>query len=376
MPNIDTVATALMELYAFRGAPWTWPVWKARTNIQHGLFPYNDYQLPPGWTRRDAVDVATFFLAYNQLKSYAEKLDFNSSRSNLEYPGRMTWITFIARNWNRWGVHELVLYRLKLSRIHPMVLVNQMGYDDVPWPDPKPYLPAVVDPIGKLLFGSPDFEVAVKGVGAPVRKLIRAIIQWSCGAICNRFSPRDVEDAAVLAVFDLSRGTLTKRKIASAIKAVAMFKKCTVAFKLGKEARRAEEMCGELYRIIERLPGTLIRQRPSAKFRDVQEVQPVTPKARTIQKIVPLPVKMVPVKMVQRIQTPVVKGVQESVTMYHHYRKADAVGASFEFRDFQRFAGSVTHLLLPQRPQRKNAPVTENCKIIDVLNEIGDIRAP
>ncbi|KAF9451200.1 hypothetical protein P691DRAFT_773297 [Macrolepiota fuliginosa MF-IS2] len=113
---------------------------------------------------------------------------------------------------------------------------------------------------------------------------------------------------------------------------------------------------------------------------DVQEVQLVTPKARTVKKIVPLPVKMVPVRMVQRVQTPVIQGVQESVATYITSTPLPKGGLSRSPIRISR-PPTIRRIRNPPaassptafRSTKKYAPVAENCKIVDVLNEIGDV---
>jgi hypothetical protein len=75
MPS-HTASSALIKLFSCDGAPWQWPAWQERTGILHGLFPDDNSKLPKGWTRKDAVDIQSYFRAYHLLLNEDKKLAF------------------------------------------------------------------------------------------------------------------------------------------------------------------------------------------------------------------------------------------------------------------------------------------------------------
>lgn len=96
MPS-HTAASAFVKLFELNGAPWDWPAWQDRTGIRHGLFPTDDAKLPPGWTRKDATDVHSYFRAYNALSTETKKLQFaTKTKGGSSHPGRDIWYSFVT----------------------------------------------------------------------------------------------------------------------------------------------------------------------------------------------------------------------------------------------------------------------------------------
>lgn len=161
MPS-HTVASALIKLFELNGAPWEWPTWQERTGIKHGLFPADDGHLPPGWTRKDATDVHSYFRAYIELGSEAKKIQFaTKSRGNSSHPGRDAWNSFVARQWPRWGVHDAIVGELKDSDVHPMMIVIREDNINGQWPNADYYVPKILDSLGMRLFGEDAFPDGV-----------------------------------------------------------------------------------------------------------------------------------------------------------------------------------------------------------------------
>lgn len=179
MPS-HTTSSALIKLFFLNGAPWGWPAWQERTGIQHGLFPDGDEQLPPGWTRQDAIDVQSYFNAYNQLSSEGEKIKFATrSRGGSSYPGRTIWNAFVARNYARWGIHNLIVEELKEWDIHPMtVLIRENSANDQ-WPNADFYIPKIVDSLGLKLWGYEAFPDGIEVLTTDLRKCLQIFVQRS-----------------------------------------------------------------------------------------------------------------------------------------------------------------------------------------------------
>lgn len=205
MPS-HTAASALIKLFGLNGAPWEWPTWQERTGIRHGLFPHDDNHLPPGWTRKDATDVHSYFLAYNQLGSEAKKIQFATrSKGNSSHPGRDTWNAFVARHWARWGVHDVIVGELKDSDVHPMMIVIRENSINDQWPNADFYIPKIIDSLGMRLFGEEAFPDGVEILRTDMRKCLQIFVQRSWSTIRVQVSGmknrRDEIEATAIAAF-------------------------------------------------------------------------------------------------------------------------------------------------------------------------------
>jgi TATA-binding protein-associated factor len=152
MPS-HTPASALIKLYFIGGAPWQWDAWKERTAIRHGLFPRDDDDLPPGLSRQDAIDIESYFKAYQEQKSEDDKITFaTKTRGAPAYPGRKTWNTFVSKNWPRWRIHTVIVDELKEWDIHPYDIVLRENLKSG-WPSSDNFVPIILDTLGLRLFG-------------------------------------------------------------------------------------------------------------------------------------------------------------------------------------------------------------------------------
>lgn len=204
MPS-HTAASALVKLYSLNGAPWQWEIWQDRTKVRHGLFPEDDKKLPRGWTRRNAVDVRSYFLAYQRLSSEEKKITFSTNSKGVsEYPGREFWNAWVSRQWNAWSVHSAVVEELKESDVHPLnILVREQDLS-APWPPADTYLPLVLDGLALRLFGDEAFSKGSAILSTELRKCLQIIAQrsWNTiriqvGVMKNR--PAEIEAAALAA---------------------------------------------------------------------------------------------------------------------------------------------------------------------------------
>lgn len=205
MPS-HSAASALVKLFEFKGAPWDWPAWQERTGISHGLFPSDDKHLPPGWTRKDATDIHSYFLAYNRLGSEAKKLQFSTkSKGNSAHPGRETWGNFVNKYWSRWGVHDVIVSELKEYDVHPMmILIRENGINDA-WPSADFYIPKILDSLGMRLFGEEAFPDGVEILRTDLRKCLQIFVQraWNMlrTQVNNMRNRQNLIEATALAAF-------------------------------------------------------------------------------------------------------------------------------------------------------------------------------
>lgn len=194
-------ASALIKLFFLDGAPWQWSVWQDRTGIRHGLFPPDDDKLPSGLTREDVTDIASYFNAYNDQPTEDDKIAFATrTRGNSAYPGRAKWNAFVSKNWNRWGVHTLIVDELKEWDIHPQDIVIR-EHPKVTWPDAGSYVPIILDSLGMKLFGDDAFPAGSERLSTDLRAALRIFVQRSWGRIRVQVSSlksraQIIEDAA------------------------------------------------------------------------------------------------------------------------------------------------------------------------------------
>jgi hypothetical protein len=207
MPS-HTASSALIKLFSFNGAPWQWPAWQERTGIHHGLFPDDDSKLPKGWTRKDAVDVQSYFRAYHLLPTEEKKIAFavNAKGGASAYPGREFWNNFIFRKWDSWNIHTAVIEELKEWGIHPLDILISENSLDAPWPASDSYLPIILDSLAVKLFGEEAFPNGSLVLRPTLREAFRIIPQRSWNTIriqVNTMKNRPVEiEAAAIAAFN------------------------------------------------------------------------------------------------------------------------------------------------------------------------------
>jgi hypothetical protein len=202
MPS-HTAASALIKLFSYDGAPWQWPAWQERTGVYHGLFPVDDSHLPKGWTRQNAVDVQSYFRAYQLLPTEEKKLAFSGNTKASAYPGREFWNSFISKRWDSWNIHTAVIEELKESHIHPLDVIISENDLGAPWPQADMYLPMIIDSLALKLFGEEAFPSNLI-LRPAMRDAFRAIPQRSWNTIRTQVknmlkTPAAIEAAALAA---------------------------------------------------------------------------------------------------------------------------------------------------------------------------------
>ena len=286
MPS-HTAASALIKLYSFDGAPWQWPAWQERTGIFHGLFPDDDSKLPKGWTRRDAIDVQSYFRAYHLLPSEDKKLAFAvKAKGASAYPGREFWNSFILRKWDAWNIHTAVIEELREWGIHPLDILISENNIDAPWPAADSYLPIIIDSLALKLFGEEAFPNGKLVLRPALREAFRIIPQRSWNTIRIQVNsmknrPAEIEEAALAAfkgkpnllcplfslpqtIIDLETGKVTKTKVSRAICTVAKWRDTAELFHTVENIRKAEDMLAQLQTILGGL-GAKIERRATGK---------------------------------------------------------------------------------------------------------------
>ena len=180
MPS-HTAASALVKLYGLGDAPWAWPTWQEITGIKHGLFPTDDRHLPIGWSRRDADDVKSYFLQYQQLATEEQKIKFSVSGKggSASVPGRKTWSDFVSRFWPKWNIHGKIVECLTKCGVHPTLILEQENSLDI-WPNAETYIPIALDSIALVVFGREAFNDS-DFLSFQLRKCLTIFVQrsWS-----------------------------------------------------------------------------------------------------------------------------------------------------------------------------------------------------
>lgn len=285
MPS-HTAASALIKIFSFDGAPWQWPTWQERTGILHGLFPDDDSKLPKGWTRRDAVDVQSYFRAYQLQPSEDKKLAFAvNAKGASAYPGREFWNSFILRKWDSWRIHTAVIEELKEWDIHPLDILISENDIDAPWPVADNYLPIIIDSLALKLFGEEAFPNGKLVLKPTLRDAFRIIPQRSWNTIRTQVNnmknrPAEIEETARAAfkgkpylscpLFllpkptfkDLETGKVTKTKVSRAICTVAKWRDTAELFHTVDNIKKAEDMLAELQTILEGLGAKIEKRVP------------------------------------------------------------------------------------------------------------------
>ncbi|KAF9442094.1 P-loop containing nucleoside triphosphate hydrolase protein [Macrolepiota fuliginosa MF-IS2] len=264
MPS-HTPASALIKLFFIGGAPWKWPAWQDRTGVRYGLFPSDDEKLPPGITRKDAADIASYFRAYRKEKTEDDKIAFaTKTRGSAAYPGRAKWNAFVSRNWSRWGVHGLIVAELKEWDIHPQDIVIREKMTG--WPSADAYTAVILDTLGMKLFGEDAFYANSTSLPTDLRLLLRIFVQRSWTHIRVHVSnlknrSEVIENAAREAFKELEEGKPTKAKVNKTIRAVAKWKECAELVNTAGAAT-AEEMLASLQEIMQNLGAKITSKKP------------------------------------------------------------------------------------------------------------------
>lgn len=152
MPS-HTNLSALASVYVDGdGSPWQHTVWQDITGIRHGLFPPDDSQLPPGWTRPISDSIQAYFSQFGNLPSEDARIKFASSRAGGAIPGRDSFRSWVNSNWAKWKIHSRITDVFAARNIHPITL-----YAKNPELRKKQvssfFIPMVLDDLGLSLFG-------------------------------------------------------------------------------------------------------------------------------------------------------------------------------------------------------------------------------
>jgi hypothetical protein len=181
MPS-PTVATALALAQANNGAPWDFDAWKDITGIESGLFPEEDGSLPPGISRTDANEIATYFDVLNKKVTLEKQIQF--SRAKDRYVGRAKWNTWVAKRYQRWGMHDIAVKAMMDNNCHPHLIMKADGLDI--WPDATFVLSLVQPALGLALFGS-DGLTSLNMVRPDLRTLVNTISNRAIESLKTRF---------------------------------------------------------------------------------------------------------------------------------------------------------------------------------------------
>lgn len=209
MPS-HTAQSALIKLYSSKKTPWEWPVWQDLTGVQHGLFPDEDDKLPRGWTRKNAVDVQSYFRAYDLLPSEDKKIAFAvNSKGSSTYPGREFWNSWVAKQWSNWGIHTIVIDELTEADVHPLHILIREDDIDAAWPCSDSYIPMILDSLALKLFGEEAFPDGVTVLKTDLRRCVQIIAQRSWNTVRTQVRtiknrPKEIE-ATALAAFEGER---------------------------------------------------------------------------------------------------------------------------------------------------------------------------
>ncbi|KXN82140.1 SWI/SNF-related matrix-associated actin-dependent regulator [Leucoagaricus sp. SymC.cos] len=258
MPS-HTASVGLIRLYALNGAPWAWPRWIEITGIKHGLFPKDDSQLPPGWSRDDAKNVQSYFESFNRGTDEQRGNLTSKAKGTTGHPGRAVWNAFVSKYWRKWNIHGLVVQELNEYGVHPLTILKQEPDDE--WPDAHTFLPKILDSLGARVFGEEAFD-GRDILPKEVRKCVLifaqrswTIIRVHVGSLRNR--QHSIEAAAVGAMADIESptGKLTKRKITRGIRCVHQFKELAEVLHNPENVKRANDILDSLQVHLEPILG-------------------------------------------------------------------------------------------------------------------------
>ncbi|KAL0057974.1 hypothetical protein AAF712_015368 [Marasmius tenuissimus] len=154
MPSKTAVQVFLDLYFVLDGAPWNYRRWQQVTGIYHGLFPESDRELPLGWTRRNAQDVYSFFLAYHRISDSKEQEKFIK---NSPMPGRVFFQKWVTASWPKWNIHDLVCAALRERECHPFQLLRNDNTIET-FPSSQYHISKVNDDIGMRLLGPDAFR--------------------------------------------------------------------------------------------------------------------------------------------------------------------------------------------------------------------------
>ena len=138
MPS-HTIQSALIKLFQVGGAPWGWKTWQDITSVHHGIFPTDDSLLPRGLTRKDVIEIESYFNQYEALPTEDAKIKFSAQQRGSHIHGRNKWRDWITAGWKSWKVHSRITDVLTNEQLHPLTLMLNSN-DLETWPQGDTYI--------------------------------------------------------------------------------------------------------------------------------------------------------------------------------------------------------------------------------------------
>ncbi|TEB22051.1 hypothetical protein FA13DRAFT_1641971 [Coprinellus micaceus] len=260
MPS-HTVHGALVKLwFAYPESPWCFPAWQDLTDVTNGLFPSDDSQLPKGWTRKSAEDIAAYFQQFQAKKTEDERIKFAGLQrrvGNDTIPGRALWRKWVTDNYSkRWDIHGRIARTLTDANIHPLQLMKATGdFDD--FPGASSYLPLGLDPIARNLFGPESFDKAnhlLRELREPTLMLAqRTWEQLRKGHTRDLERLRSLRKVMDEALAGLDRASLSKPKLSALIRKAGKWHALALNFDSQEMLEHIDSVVAELRRLLEGL---------------------------------------------------------------------------------------------------------------------------
>jgi hypothetical protein len=175
MPS-PSISYALINLYKFDSAPWKWPAWKNLTGIHHGLFPEDDALLPNDLTRKDVIEIQSYFERFLAVPEEKEKrLKLHNEKAGV-VPGRDKWKKWVTAASRQWKLHPVVVDAFDESNINPNDILRAGELTD--WPEARSYVSSALDTLGTTLFGEESLD-DIGHLSHPLRASVSIIAQTS-----------------------------------------------------------------------------------------------------------------------------------------------------------------------------------------------------
>lgn len=174
MPS-PPISYALIALHKSDGAPWKWPAWQKLSGIHHGLFPEDDALLPNGLTRKDVVEIQSYFNRFLTEPSEEKRLKLHNEKAGV-VPGRDKWKKWATAASRQWKLHSVVVDAFKENNINPNEIVRAGELTD--WPDARSYVTSALDTLGTTLFGEESLD-DLGHLSNPLRTSVTTIAQIS-----------------------------------------------------------------------------------------------------------------------------------------------------------------------------------------------------
>ncbi|THU83402.1 hypothetical protein K435DRAFT_871318 [Dendrothele bispora CBS 962.96] len=110
---------------------------------------------------------------------------FKGGRGEDECPGRDKWRSWIAKQWDKWEIHPIVIRCLQEADVHPISIM--VAGESLEWPNSTFCLPSATPELARALFGPEAFDS--KGVlPAKFRQHLVSIGQHSWDKLRRRIN--------------------------------------------------------------------------------------------------------------------------------------------------------------------------------------------